>query len=438
MNKVLILSHTEFSRQFHPGGVGEIVNTAKLSRLMKEMGYPVDPTLDIYTVYGEPNDQSYRNLATLNLDLAELGYPLLELGHYEGAQKIFQRVEQLHPDLIFILSWNNALATFFATGIQKLSPIVSKLYIFEESEEVFVSLYAPSDLLVTECLLANQKGIEAGLPPWKMIYLPHHFPQEIKQIKADRNYLEGVAKANNKPLLRSNKTVVIGMVSRLAYRKNCSYVFEAVSKLVQKGYDLILVIKGNYDGAQPVLEKEIARYQKEPWFLWDKSYTPFPKALAEYQTFDLFVHLSGREGGSNTVVEMLALGIATVVLDGTTNPFLFKGGALFCPSDEKLRPPQFPFQAPDRQALLELLEALVESEELRKEWQKKGQTVAYQRFHPDLTRERLPLIFDAAFSYRKKERHMIKAIEALYASDCERYAMASKREIDAHRFSNRG
>ncbi len=254
--------------------MGEIVNSAKLSLLMQQMGYKVEPIVDIHALCGEPSNKLYRDLFRLNLDLAELGYPLLESCELEEAKRIFQKVGVRSPEIIFILSSHCALAALFAIGIQRICPTVAKFYVFHKNQEVFTELYAPSDLLITESLLANLKGVEYGIPPWKMIYLPHHFPKNIDQIKPDRKYLEEFALKRKKEV--SDNTLVIGMVSRLGICKNCSYVFDAVSKLVQEGLDILLVVKGNFDGEQPLWKTRMEPYLNEPWFLWDKSYTHFP------------------------------------------------------------------------------------------------------------------------------------------------------------------
>jgi len=163
-------------------------------------------------------------------------------------------------------------------------------------------------------------------------------------------------------------------------------------------------------------------YLNETWFLWDQSYIPFPQVLSQYRTFDLFVNLSGREGASNIVVEMLALGIPTVVLDGTTNPYLFKGGALFVKNDGIDHRSDYTFQAPDREDLLETLRALAQSQTLREEWQKRAKAVAYKRFHPDLTLKRLPLIFEmASTSSRKEDKGFRAKVENLYKTDLGLY-----------------
>lgn len=420
MNKTLILSHTEFSRQFHKGGIGEIANSAKLALLMQQMGYRVDPIVDIYDLCGEPTNKLYRDLAQINLDLAELGHPLLENCELPEAKMIFQKVELHSPQTIFILSWHWTLAGLFATGIQRICPTVGKFYVYHKNQRVLSELYAPMDFLITESLLANLKGVEYGIAPWKMIYLPHHFPQSIERFKPDRKHLEKVAWNRKKTLKISENTLIVGMVSRLSIRKNCSYLFDAVAKLVEEGHDILLVVKGDFDGKQPLLKEKMAPYLQEPWFLWDPTYTPFPQVVSLYRTFDLFVNLSGREGASNTVVEMLSLGIPTVVLDGTTNPYLFKGGALFVKNDGTVHHEGYPFQAPDEEALLETLRSLIESPTLRKEWQRRAKTVACQRFHPDVTLKRLPLIFER-LSSRGEDKACRAKVENLYQTDLALY-----------------
>lgn len=421
MKNSLFLSHTNASRKFHKAGIGEIANTAKLCRLID---CPSDRILDIHELCGDNGDESYLRLSDINRDLAELNQPILEDLQVETAKKIVQRVQQYRPEEICILSWDWAPAVLFAAGVHRLCPTLGKIYIFQETDRILTTLYEPCDLIITESLRASMKAIEAGIPAWKLAYIPHHFPENLEKIPLDPDYLKKVAQANFKPLIKTNKTIVIGCVSRIVFYKNVNYVLDAVQALRDEGHDLLFVLKGNFENETSLLHQHLNFYLNQPWFLWDREPSPYPDLLSGCRTFDIFVHLSGREGASNVVVDMLALGVPTLVLDATTNPCLFKEGAVFVKNDgNKHFLGGCLYQAPDVDDFTQKLRAFVESPSLRQEWGARGKAVAKQRFHPQMTRDRMPLIFEALRGYRKGETRLRSAVEALYESDLKCYKL---------------
>ena len=209
---------------------------------------------------------------------------------------------------------------------------------------------------------------------------------------------------------KKKKKRIIGTVSRLEYGKNAEFAIEAVRRLVEKGHDVILYLKGDfpeitpYPGYKPLLIEMLKSYENEEWLVWDRKWTPFPDVLEEYAQFDVLLHPSGAEGGSHVVVECLGLGIPCVVLNCTTNPYLFKGVATFVETTGKMQPAQLSFYIPDIHDLVNQLE---------KDLPPPNPTLVQERFHPDIARARIPLLFE-----RDQEK-----IAALYQEDCKIYGL---------------
>lgn len=360
-------------------GMGERVLARKIENLILEAGYAVKPTVDLIELLGE----DFERYARLNFDLADGGHSLIE-----GIQSL----PLPKSDLLLILSWCFGLAALFATDIRRKGKIAAKLYAHHPNERILPKLYEPADLLITESLLANERGAAYGIDPAKMLYLPHCYP--------------------DLPLPRKNrgKKRVIGTVARLEYGKNCEFAIEAVRRLVEKGHDVVLYLKGDfpdespYHDYRPLMTEMLEAYQNEEWLVWDRESTPYPEVMETYAQFDLLLHPSGAEGGSHVVVEALGLGIPCVVLNCSTNPFLFKGLAAFVNTTGEIRPAQLPFYIPDLNDLVDKLE---------KELPSPDPVRVQERFHPDVARARIPLLFEPD----------PEKIAALYKEDCKLYGL---------------
>ena len=421
-NRTFFLSHGEPSQKMLGALRGEIANTLKLYNLMNQHGYPVHEILDIYELFG--GIENLESLAFLNCDLADAQLEILEEVNLKSAKMVHETVSKRQPQHLFILSWNITLAALFATGIQKNFPTAAKLYVSHENENILAPLYAPASLLLTEALLANEKAIESGIPAWKIIHLPNHYPIDYELVEKNRSYIAS-------KIAVSDKTCIIGAISRLEYGKNIEYALKAAKTLYDQGEDLLFVLKGDFpkETSYPVyrewLKNLLEQLKGEKWFFWDPSPTPFEKIEQVYASIDIFLYLSGSEAGSNVIVESMALGIPTLILDGSTNPSLFKGGALFIENDgTEAQDTIRPFKVPSESDLLKKLGSLVRNPSLRKEWGKLARETAKKRFSPQITIDRLPLIFKAMSAYHSQSENCGKIreeVEALYHEDVKRY-----------------
>lgn len=377
-------------------GMGEKTLAIKFKRALEQAGHAALPIIDICEWMGE----DYESLAKLNYDLADTEFPICE------------DLQPLSPvaksDILVILSWCFSIAALFATGIHKTRPTIAKLFAHHPNERILTKLYEPADLLITESLLANERALTYGIDPGKVLYLPHSYPQECESLRPSRRYVEQLAERQGKPLC--HKTKVIGCVGRFEYGKNYEWAVEAVRLLAAQNNDVVLVLKGDfpqnspYPDYKPKFTEMLQAYQNEAWLLWDPTPSPFPHVLEEYASFDLLLHPSGAEGGSHVVIECLGLQKPVVVLDCSTNPYLFKGLATFVKTRGEIRPGPLPFYVPDLDELCKALKNMLPQPD---------RNLIQARFHERNLRERIPLLFD-----REPAR-----IKELYREDCKNYGL---------------
>lgn len=367
---LLILGHTT-------SGMGEKSLAIKFKTAVEKAGFSVVDLLDILTVMGD----QYEPLARINYDLADLGHPIMD--------DLIKGYDLPGSDALLILSWSFSLAALFATGIHKTRPTIAKLFAHHPEERILPELYTPASLLITESLLAHERAIAYGLEPSKLLYIPHCYPVECEIVKPERHYVTQLAERQKKNIRK--RTRVIGCVSRFDYGKNCEFAVEAVRRLYQAGQDIVLVLKGNFPEVtnfpdyKPLFSKMLEAYKKEPWLLWDESFTPFPNIMEEYASFDLLLHPSGAEGASHVVTEFLGLGKPVVLLNCSSNPYLFKHLANFVKTTGTLREGPLPFYFPDLDDLCRVLESrlVIPDPDLVK-----------KRFHEERLRSRIPYIFN--------------------------------------------
>lgn len=360
-------------------GMGERVLAYKIEKVLREAGIAVDATRDIIELLGD----RYESLAKLNYDLADGGYELIE-----GIEPLTLP----RSDLLLILTWCFPLAALLATTLPRSRPSIAKLYAHHLDERILPQLYSPVQLLMTESLLANERGIKYGIDLGKMLYFPHTYQPTVPK------------------RARREKRRVIGTVCRFEYGKNVEFAIEAVRRLALQGEEVVLYLKGDfpietsYPEYQKRLGEMLAAYQDQEWLYWDRTYTPFPDVLESYTQFDLLLHPSGAEGGSHIVVECLGLGIPCLLLNCSTNPFLFKGLAAFVETTNERRGALLPHFIPDMEDLVA---------KLKKEISSPDRGRVEERFHPDVARSRVPLLFEPD----------PEKIAALYKEDCKLYGV---------------
>lgn len=329
-------------------GMGEKSLTFKMQRALEKGGYQVDSVLDLINFMGE----DYEPFARLNFDLADGGFSVIE--------DLKSPLSFPRSDLLLILSWGYSLASIYAMGIHKNQPTAVKLYAHHPNERLLPKLYEPASVLITESLLANDRAAAYGIDPGKVLFLQHSYPIECETTVTSRAYVERLAEEQGKHLRASTK--IIGCVSRLEYGKNCEFAVEAVRQLVQKGHDALLVLKGDfpkellYPEYKTRFSEMLSCYRDEPWLLWDPNPTTFPQVLEEYANFDLLLHPSGAEGGSHVVIECLGLQKPVIVLNCSTNPYLFKGLATFVETLGPIQKASLPFYRPHMVDLVAKLE----------------------------------------------------------------------------------
>ena len=150
--------------------MGERVLATKFKGAMEQLGFKVEPIVDLFELMG----QAYDPLARLNYDLAKSDCSIVEDVQLQDFRKIREEIVASSAEIFLILSWSTSLAALLALGIHRTRPTVAKLYAHHRNERVLSQLYERIDLLITESLLANERDIAYGIPAGKMLYLPDH------------------------------------------------------------------------------------------------------------------------------------------------------------------------------------------------------------------------------------------------------------------------
>lgn len=430
---LLLLSHGNPSKKYLGVLRGEMSNADRLRKLLIQAGCSCPDVVDILEIFGGSVRPLYEPLAEMNVALALGGFPMLDETAYPDAQNVRNVILKKNTDFIFILSWAWSVASLYATGIHKEKPTAAKLYVHHENEIVCPLLYEPNTLLLTESLLANERAIHRGIKPWQLFHLPHHYPDIVHKVVSNRSYVEKLIKESGKKISLTKETVVIGAISRLEFGKNCEFALQVVEKLKKEGKDVLFILKGGFEewSRYPIykewLQEVLDSLKEENWFIWDSQPSSYEDIFKAFASFDIFLHLSGAEAGSNVVVESLALGLPTVVLEGTTNTSLFKGGACFVNHNNELpKDTIHPFRVPNSDDLYHKLHSLVIDSNLRKEFGIKGLEIAKERFCPERTHERLALMFEALQAYHAKSHNcdsIKRKVEDLYNQDRKRYGI---------------
>ncbi len=415
---ILLFSHTEFSLQFHPAGIGEITHSAKLEILLKKtFKNEKIKRIDIYDFFNR-DENFFSSLAELNYGLAESGEDPLSLEE-TVCSEFYEAARKQNPKVALFFTWCWGQAALSALGLSKLCPTVGKIYAFHPNERLFPSLYSTCDLLVTESPLGNDRAHAYGINKGKLLYLPHQVPASIQKIKPHFFYLQRLAQEQGKQI--KGDPIVIGLVSRFERRKNCDAAFRCMQKLIDQGYPILFVLKGDFIAPLVQLPQDFVELTKKPWFLWDQKRTPYPAILQEMATFDIILQLSGYESASNGIVESLALGKPTVILNASSNPYLFNQAACFVKPGKLHLGSPMPFFEPNEDDLFQVVERLVKEVSLREEVGRQAQKIALQRFHPRRAQERLPLMVQAAEGYYKGDASYEKTLLLLNEKDQEEY-----------------
>lgn len=448
--EILIISHTNYSTQLGSSSIpkGEVNNAQKLYDLLKNQGYCVKKIQDYNELFDidhlqKENAQILQSITKLNLELAKEGEEIIESSQNHPTKAFLSKVQKCIPDpnnsIILLLTWQTNIFPVIASGIQHQYPFVGKGYCCFPGEYTFSNFpyhkcYMAPNILLCESLLAPIEGKKIGIPPWKYFYLPHLCPLESEKIFSlskeekwnyRKNYLTKIAKENHKEIKIDKETIVIAYPTRFLRRKNVDLLIEAVSELYPQNPNILLVLKGDYDceGDFNTLYTDktsmlIRSAQEKPWFLWDRNFTPYPEILNIFSSYDICAYLSGAESGNNTIVEIASLAIPCLILNATTNPYMYKDMALFVEAGEDILGVWI-FKQPIIDDLKEKLSLLIQSKKTRESLGKKARQTTLKRYNSQKILKRIPLLLEAAKSYHKKDKNMENYKKLLLNQLCE-------------------
>ncbi len=434
--RICLIGHSDYSLKIRSKDLtlpfGEVNNAKKLQRVLKEVKIPVTEVLDIYELFEieDMNDERgtlFQEMLSTNISLATSGIDFItdfQNSLSKTFRKNIQRKLSDHKkNVIFFLTWAGKGLSMLSTGIQNDYPIIGKEDSFIKASNLLepfpMEKYAREvQVLTSESLLGAVNCNLYGIPLDKFMYLPNLAPsecealgkrtiQEKREFKVE--YIKKLAQVNQKKVLFDSDTFIIGCPTRLVRRKNVDMLIFALAEVHKRHPNILFVLKGDMDSEFDIfslysekLYQLLLSAQEEPWFLWDRSLTPYPEVLKIYSTFDLCTLLSGAELGSNTAVEVCSLGIPTLLLDASVNPYLYKGMAEFVKANGVCNATWI-YQQPNMLDLELKLEELIENPDKRKELADRSQKLAHKRFGKQQLLKRIPLMATAAWSFFHKE-----------------------------------
>jgi glycosyltransferase involved in cell wall biosynthesis len=442
---MLIVGHTEYSHRFIQEGSGEIGICKKIRNLCIASGMQVPPVIDVFELFGKEQLDTVSKFYNLNQQLEALGHGPLDECDASIRSHVLEQLQKKMPEkgLLLALSWPWQVIALFRSDVRRLGPLVSKCYTPLDGFSLDSSFPNKCDLLVTECLYANLVGIRCGIPPWKMLYLPHYYPKEADSLfslsedivkQKQCAYIKKLADRMGKKMPSMEKAVLVGCVSRLKQGKNIEDAIEAFEETHRHCPTALFVLKSgpasSVMGDEPYqtwLRQLLEKVSSKPWFFWDQEISSFPQVLETFRLFDCCMLLSGVEGASNVAVEMAGLGRPCLMLKENTNPCLFEGGFTLIP-DSGIQERGFPlgvtYRRPDKHLLVDRLLELVNSEDKRGERSAQARAMAVERFSQEQALARLPLMREAAFSYYREcplQDHYKRVLEEQLAKDLSLY-----------------
>lgn len=432
MQRVCLIGHSDYSLKMRSAEksmpFGEVNNARKFRQTLLSHGIPVSEVLDIFELFGIDDLNSeraadYFQMLRINIDLARSGVNIITDFNNDISQtfrrNLSKAIAGTANNILLILSWPEKAVTVLATGVQKHYPTIGKEASYVRSDQLAepfpLNIFSEEvDLVISESLLGAYNCKSFGVPLDKFLYVPNLAPPEARQLlevsaserRSARNaYLHTVAKAMNKGISIKENAVVIGCPSRFVRRKNIDMLIYACAELYKEDSNIILLLKGDMDAELDTfslysekLYHLLRSVEKEPWFLWDKTHTSYPDVLMTYTCFDICALISGAELASNTIVEVLTLGIPTLLMEASAMPYLYREMAQFVQGGD-LCSALWAYPQPRLDDLIEKLRQMVRNSAFRNELGRRAAVLAERRFGEEQLKRRVPLIADAARSF---------------------------------------
>ena len=328
-----------------------------------------------------------------------------------------------------------------ASGITEVMPTISRYYPTKvEDKNPYAKALAATHVVSTISPTGLLSAERIGIPAWKTILIQHTYPPEAdewyktsdeERLQQKKRLIERIATEMGKHVSIPQNAVLFASINRLTPEKNQVQLIRAFKKIAAAHPNAFLLIKDECwrtPHEREEFEKIVQEVKDEPWFLWDKTRTPFPEVLrTHYVPADVMVNVSGSEGAATNLIEAAALGKPILTLDATTHPYLFKGAALFAKSTPERKIGPLHVAGVDEKDLAEKLSLLAENERLREELSRKAREAAVQRFSRQVVSHKLETAVQAARVFysgtREEQENYKRLLEKMREEDLRLFGL---------------
>jgi len=406
------------------GAVGEVTNASKILGIAREHGiraslHDVYHALDVSEE--ELNSVSDYHWKVLNKGgVVKSVQEIKDMGPRVNAMRVNAGIKSLvDPDaprgqqVAYLITMPWRQIGIIASGVTKEMPTISRYYPTKvENSNTYAKALSAAHVVSTISPTGLLSAERIGIPAGKTILIQHSYPPEADALfktseeereEGKRRLIQGVAAAMGKKTSVPKNAVLFASVNRLVPEKNQVQLIRAFKKIAAENPNAFLLIKDEgwrTPHEREEFEKVIEEVKDEPWFLWDKTRTPFPDVLrTHYLPADVMVNLSGSEGAATNLIEAAALGRPILTLDATTHPHLFKGAALFAKSTPERKIGPVYSAGVDEEDLAQKLSLLAKDEGLRRELGGKARQAAVSRFSREAVRRKIETAIQAARAF---------------------------------------
>ncbi|MEW5955230.1 MAG: glycosyltransferase [Candidatus Micrarchaeota archaeon] len=422
------------------GAVGEVTNAAKILQIARKHGiraslHDLYHALDVSEA--ELNSVSDYHWKRLNRGgVVKSAEEINETGARANAMRIRAGIKSLvdphappGQQVAYLITMPWRQIGVIASGITQEMPAISRYYPTKvEHSNAYAKALSAAHVVSTISPTGLLSAERIGIPAWKTILIQHSYPPEADALyktseeerrEGRKRLIERVAAEMGKHVRMPRNAVLFASINRLVPEKNQVQLIRAFRKIAAAHPNAFLLIKDEgwrTEHEREEFERLVEEVKDEPWFLWDKTRTPFPEVLRTHHlAADVMVNVSGSEGAATNLIEAAALGKPILTLDATTHPHLFKDAALFAKSTAERRIGQVFSAGVDEEDLAKKLSLLAKDEGLREDLGRRARSAAVRHFSRETVGRKVEVAVQAARAFhsgtaeeREKYRRLLE------------------------------